>query len=102
MARFDDIYDMIVAADGDMDAVLKDLNAAVEKYNDEFQKEKDAENIAKMLNNFCDKYYPDVSGEFTAEHIIDLFDLSDAIANLADKIEGSGKTLEEMIEEKGW
>ena len=102
MARFDDIYDMIVAADGDMDAVLEDLNAAVDKYNNEFQKEKDAENIAKMLNSLCDKYYPDVPGEFSAEHIIDIFDLSDAVADLAKKAEGCGKTLEEMIEEKGW
>jgi len=102
MARFDDIYDMIVAADGDMDAVLKDLNAAIEKYNDEFQKEKDAENIANMLNSFCDKYYPGVPGEFTAEHIIEIFDLSGAVADMAKKVEESGKTLEEMIEEKGW
>lgn len=102
MARFDELYKMINEADGDIDAIIGDMNAALDKYNESFQKEKDAQEIADKLNAFGTTYYSDIPGEFTAENIIEVFDFGEKARKVVEKLEKSGKTLEDMIAEKGW
>lgn len=121
--RVDEIYNMILASDGDVDTVAQiiadDLNAAVDRYQEK-DKETAAQELADHFNEFISTYYPSSKVKYNSKMILDAMNfgskfekvnnLTDALDMFCDvlenfdskKSESEPKTLEEMIKNKGW
>lgn len=121
--RVDEIYNMILASNGDLDTVAQiiadDLNAAVAQYKDK-DKETAAQELADHFNKFISTYYPNSKVKYSSKMIIDAMNFEskfenannfndildtfcDVLENLnPEKSESKPKTLEEMIKNKGW
>ena len=121
--RIEEIINAISEHNGDVEAVadelMKDLNVAVTKWNDT-SKETDAQKLADHFNAFITVHYPNSKIKYNAKMIIDVMEFEskfskvntfsdildvfcDSLEDLSQKKDATeSKTLEEMIEEKGW
>lgn len=120
--RVDELYNMIAAADGDVDQIaqpfMDDLNAAYAKWQDQKDNQKkseEAESVAESFNSFVEKWYPENKGIVKGKDIIEILDfmkkifdpdmdVEDILANFCGLVrtDPQEKTFEEMIAEKGW
>lgn len=122
--RVDELYNMIAAADGDVDQIaqpfMDDLNAAYAKWQDRIdalKKKEEAESVAESFNSFVKKWYPENKGLVKGKDIIEILDfmkkifdpdmdVEDILTNfcgLAGNVYyNDEKSLEEMIAEKKW
>ena len=121
--RVDEIYNMILASDGDFDTVAQiitdDLNAALARYQEK-DKETAAQELADRFNEFISTYYPNSKVKYNSKMILDAMDFEskfekannltdvldmfcDVLENFdSEKSDSEPKTLEEMIKNKGW
>lgn len=121
--RVDEIYNMLLASDGDFDTVAQiitdDLNAALTRYKDN-DKETAAQELADHFNEFISTYYPNSKIKYDSKIILDVMkfeskfqnannfdDVLDTFCDVLEVIEpekpkAEPKTLEEMLKNKGW
>ena len=121
--RVDEIYNMILASNGDVDTVAQiiadDLNAALTRYQEK-DKETAAQELADHFNEFISAYYPNSKVKYNSKMILDAMNfglkfekvnnITDALDIFCDvldnfdpkKSESEPKTLEEMVKNKGW